>query len=107
MDNAKGPVHAKRAEIRECEDHLKSLIEDRGKQQGAYHGSMPRLLKAIEQDKGFRQRPVGPLGKHLRLLKPKWSSILEKSFGGMLTAFVVTSKEDQDRLSALMRQNNW
>ena len=68
---------------------------------------MPRLLKAIEQDRDFRQRPIGPIGKHLRLTKPKWSSILEKSFGGMLTAFVVTSKEDQGRLSALMRQINW
>ncbi len=47
------------------------------------------------------------MGNHVRLLKPLWSRILEKSFGGALEAFIVTSKEDQLRLSAMMQKVGW
>ncbi|KAL8797596.1 MAG: hypothetical protein Q9195_000413 [Heterodermia aff. obscurata] len=103
-EDSQGPVAHKKAEVRNCDERLQGLIRDRGQQQGAYPASMPRLLRAIEQDGAFRQAPVGPIGKHVRLLNPVWSSILEKSFGGVLNSFVVTSKEDQNRLSNVMQQ---
>lgn len=90
-----------------CEDHLNGLVRDRGQQQGAYKPSMPRLITAIRQDEGFLEKPIGPLGNHIRLLKPLWSSILEKSFGGALETFIVTSKRDQSKLSALMQKLGW
>lgn len=68
---------------------------------------MSRLLNSIQQDDNFLQKPVGPLGNHVQLLKPLWSSILEKSFGGALETFIVTSKQDQSRLSALMQKIGW
>ena len=101
------PLKRKRAEIQECEAHLSALINDRGQQQQAYPPNMTRLLSAIRHDNGFQQRPVGPIGSHVRLLKPLWSSVLEKSFGGALEAFVVTSKDDQSRLSSLMQRVGW
>lgn len=82
-------------------------MRDRGQQQQAYPPNMTSLLAAIRQDDGFWQKPIGPMGSHVRLLKPSWSNILEKSFGGALEAFVVISKEDQLRLSAMMRRLNW
>lgn len=68
---------------------------------------MSRLVSAIKEDQGFLQKPVGPVGQHVRLLKPLWSSVLEKSFGGALSSFIVTSKQDQSRLSALMQKVAW
>ena len=106
-EQAKSPISVKRGEIRDCETRLNELIKDRGQQQAAYLPSLPRLLAAIQQDRGFRRPPIGPLGKNVRLLKPKWSSILEKSFGAILNSFVVTCKDDQTRLAALMRQVSW
>ena len=82
-------------------------MKDRGQQQQAYPPNMSRLLNAIRQDDGFQQRPVGPVANHVRLLKPLWSSILEKSFGGALDSFIVTSKDDQLRLSGLMQKVGW
>lgn len=105
--DSQGPVAQKQAEVKDNEERLNALIRDRGQQQDAYPSTMSRLLRAIQQDGGFRQAPVGPVGKHVRLLNPVWSSILEKSFGGVLNSFVVTSKEDQNRLSNLMQQVGW
>ena len=106
-EDSQGPVAHRKSEVRNCDERLQGLIRDRGQHQGAYPASMPRLLRAIEQDRTFRQAPVGPIGNHVRLLNPVWSSILEKSFGGVLNSFVVTSKEDQNRLSIVMQQVGW
>ena len=107
LRESQGPIISKKSEIQEHEQRLDGLLRDRGQQQGAYPASMPRLLHAIEQDGGFRQLPVGPVGKHVRLLNPVWSKVLEKFFGGALNSFIVTSKEDQNRLSNLMQQHRW
>ena len=101
------PLRRKHSEVQECEARLNTLIKDRGQRQQAYPPNMTRLLGAIRQDEGFRQRPIGPIGNHVRLLKPLWSGLLEKSFGGALEAFIVTSKEDQSRLSAIMQRVGW
>ncbi|KAI9680781.1 MAG: Structural maintenance of chromosomes protein 6 [Caeruleum heppii] len=106
LEAAKAPVVAKQLEIKQCEGFLNSLMKDRGAQHGAFHANMPRLLRAIREETGFRTQPVGPIGSHVRLLKPVWSSILEKSFGGTLSSFIVTSKSDQSVLTNIMRRVN-
>ena len=93
--------------MKHCEERLESLVRDRGQQQQAYPQNLSRLLREIRQDDGFQQRPVGPVANHVRLLKPLWSSVLEKSFGGALDSFIVTSKDDQLRLSSMMQRVGW
>jgi len=107
LEELQRPLKDKRTEVQQCEQRLDALIKDRGQRQGAYNANMPRLLSAIRQDDGFQQQPVGPIGSHARLLKPLWSSVLEKSFGGALNSFVVTSKQDQNRLLGLMQRLGW
>jgi ATP-dependent RNA helicase DDX6/DHH1 len=101
------PIDAKKTEIKGCEDVIGSLVRDRGQHLSAFHQNMPKLLQAIRNERGFREKPVGPIGNHIRLLKPVWSSILERSFGATLTSFVVTSKSDQDLLAHLMKRESW
>lgn len=98
---------AKQAEVRECESNLWALRRDQGHRIEVFHERMPQLLRAIKDEPRFRETPVGPIGNHVRLLKPEWSSILEKSFGAILNSFIVTSVQDQSILSDLMRRVNW
>ncbi|KAF2033378.1 P-loop containing nucleoside triphosphate hydrolase protein [Setomelanomma holmii] len=69
--------------------------------------NLQKLLRAIDSDRRFREMPVGPLGRHVKLLRPEWGYILEKQFGSSLNAFVVTSRADQSLLSDWMRKCNW
>ncbi|KAF1956479.1 dna repair protein-like protein rad18 [Byssothecium circinans] len=71
------------------------------------HAGLERVLDAIQNERRFRERPVGPMGRHVELLKPEWSSILEKSFGAALEGFIVTNKADKDLLSRLMARLNY
>lgn len=102
------PVTKQRSDIEQAENRLRSLTRDRGQQQGGFHEKMPMLLRAIEQEQyKFSRKPVGPLGNHIRLLKPKWSGVLESSLGANLSGFVVTSKSDSNTLSGIMKRVGW
>ncbi|PGH01414.1 hypothetical protein GX51_05221 [Blastomyces parvus] len=99
------PVNKQRSQVEQAESRLRSLTRDKGQQQNGFHEKMPMLLRAIEQEQHkFSRKPVGPLGNHIRLLKPKWSGVLESALGGNLAGFVVTTKSDSNTLSAIMKR---
>ncbi|OAX81956.1 hypothetical protein ACJ72_03701 [Emergomyces africanus] len=102
LQGKREPVTKQRSDIEQAENRLRSLMRDKGQQQGGFHEKMPMLLRAIEQEQyKFSRKPVGPLGNHIRLLKPKWSGVLESSLGANLSGFVVTTKSDSNTLSDL------
>ncbi|KAK4099924.1 P-loop containing nucleoside triphosphate hydrolase protein [Parathielavia hyrcaniae] len=72
-------LRVKQNEINDVESRMKRLQEDRGSIWDAYEA---------------------------KLLKPEWSSILEKTFGTSLNAFLVTSKRDESLLRRMMNELN-
>lgn len=100
----KEPLGRKRNDIAERESRIQNLNRDRNRQDSGFHPNTAALLRAIENERSFAQKPVGPMGKYIRLLKPEWSSIVEKSLGGSLGSFVVTSKGDQAKLNHIMHR---
>lgn len=100
-------IKARDAQLKDV-DLRQSAVEkfarERNKEDGGYDHTLPQLLKAIDNERRFAQKPIGPLGKYVRLLKPEWLSILEKSFGGTLESFIVTSKKDSVILFQLRQQ---
>ncbi|KMU72523.1 hypothetical protein CISG_09510 [Coccidioides immitis RMSCC 3703] len=98
------PITKQRQEIHQAEHHLRILMKDRLQQENALPETMSKLIRAIQGENSFCQKPIGPLGIHVTLLKPQWSSVLEKSFGNTLSGFVVTSKRDMNILSGIMQR---
>ena len=92
-------------QAQESEHRLKRLRESK-EQRGGYPNGMDALLSAIQREKNFVEQPLGPIGDFVHLKKAVWSGILEKSFGATLNGFIVTSKDDQKRLSSIMRKSN-
>ncbi|KFY29597.1 hypothetical protein V494_08642 [Pseudogymnoascus sp. VKM F-4513 (FW-928)] len=105
-EDSKAPLRQKQSEIERCQERLSSITRDAGQQMAGFDPKIPRLLTMIKNDQGFNETPVGPVGLHIRLIKPVWSNALERSIGNVLNGFVVTSKADQQRLSNMMRQIN-
>ena len=103
----KPTISAAASEVNKAEDRLAGLRQRGDQQMSAFNSALPSLLKAIERDNRYHRKPVGPIGLHVRLKKPEWSSIMEKTLGGNLNAFVVTSKHDQNILSETMRRVHW
>jgi chromosome segregation ATPase len=104
LKKAEAPLGSKRTEIDECRKRLHHLNANQHNPYDGYDASMRGLLQAIGNDRGFREKPIGPMGLKIKLLKPMWSNLIESVLGNNLNAFVVTSKADQLRLSSMMRQ---
>lgn len=94
----------KKDDIVTAENHARELEKSTGSAYDGFDRDITGLVKAIKGDRGFEHAPLGPLGAHIKLLKPEWSGILEKTLGEALNAFVVRSKKDQTRLSGLIRR---
>jgi chromosome segregation ATPase len=104
LAEARHPVQIKEGEIAQAENLLRELSKDGGGRQTGMPHSMGALIKAIQQERRFQSAPVGPIANYVTLLKPKWSSILERMFGASLTGFIVTTKQDSNILLDIMRR---
>ena len=106
VEEHKSERHAKQQQVQESESRIKTLQSSTSRK-GAYPQGVDQLVKAIQREPGFSEKPIGPLADYVHLQKPVWSSVLERFFGGSLNGFVVAKKDDQQRLSNLMRRLNW
>ncbi|EEA19748.1 Structural maintenance of chromosomes protein 6 [Talaromyces marneffei ATCC 18224] len=100
------PIQKQKREIDQAETLLRSLSKDRGQALSGFSEKMPQLLNAIAREKSFNQRPVGPVGNHVRLKKPEWSAVIEQSLNNTLNSFIVTSKKDMNILMQIMQRLN-
>ncbi|KAK6075235.1 DNA repair protein [Seiridium cupressi] len=96
------PVEDKKREVSATESRIRTLTQNRGDPLAGFYPQTRQLLKLIEQDNGFSRKPIGPIGLHVQLQKPAWSSILETTFGETLDAFIVTNPGDRERLAGHM-----
>ncbi|KAK3689992.1 hypothetical protein B0T22DRAFT_536776 [Podospora appendiculata] len=95
---------AKRNVVNIAQAKIKRLEENRGSLYDGYEAQVPNLLKMIASEKRFENKPIGPLGAHVQMSKPEWSSILETTLGKNLNAFLVTSTNDQKLLNSLIKR---
>lgn len=108
-DKADQAIVAAKGNERRIKSTIDNLKGERRDWTSAYQNpdKFLRLLQAIKSDSRFREPPVGPLGRHVKLVNADWGYILEKQFGSALNGFVVTSKPDQTVLAELMRRCGW
>ncbi|CAK7209042.1 Structural maintenance of chromosomes protein 6 [Sporothrix curviconia] len=99
-------VGRKKSEVDAREGSIRSLQQSRGSTSiyDGYDRRMPQLVSLIERDGRFSMKPIGPLGSKIRVQKPTWAPILEKTIGSSLNGFIVTSQSDQQHLSSLIKR---
>ncbi|KAK0714317.1 P-loop containing nucleoside triphosphate hydrolase protein [Apiosordaria backusii] len=106
LTQVKDQVTKKQLEITNIQKEIETIQKDLGGPLDGYERSMPKLVTAIEDDKRFQQKPIGPLGTLVHLHKPEWAGILESFFGNNLNGFLVFNKSDMNILSDLMKRCN-
>lgn len=94
----------KRNEVLTAEQRVRELENSTPSPNDGYDPEITSLATALQRDDSFQHKPIGPIGLHIRLRKPEWTGILEKTFGDALNGFIVRNKPDQTRLANMMRQ---
>lgn len=108
LRDAKNAQRQKSDDVEKAEATLRQLSAGQPRPLSAYHATIHALLKAIDQERRWSAKPIGPVAEYIRLLKPEWSSAIEMTLGkGTLEAFIVENKADQVKLSAIMKRVGW
>lgn len=104
-------VEASNTNIRSTEARIASIQRAQGDWREAFLKvrELQALLNLIDQERGFKVKPIGPIGRHIKLLEEhkQWADILETSSGATLDGFVCASKADQSILSGLMKRSRY
>jgi len=99
-DKIKG-AHIEGAKIKE---QVATLNRAKGNSLFAFGQRMPDFMRAIDQERSWREKPVGPAGNHMKLKEPRYAAVLEAFFAQHLNAFIVTNEQDRALLSKIHRQ---
>ena len=83
--------------LRQYQSHTSNSIT-------AYGGpNMSKLMGSIDSDRGWNRKPIGPLGRYLRLRDQRWAPLMETVLGNALDGFFVTNHADRKRLERHMQ----
>ncbi|KAK8098656.1 uncharacterized protein PG998_014142 [Apiospora kogelbergensis] len=104
VEQASKLVDQKRKEVNAAEGRLRHLSQSRIDPLAGYEPQMAQLLRSINNDGGFQDQPIGPIGLHIKLKKPDWTLILEKVLNDPLNGFIVTNPQDQKRLTSHLKR---
>ncbi|KAF3081083.1 Structural maintenance of chromosomes protein 6 [Orbilia oligospora] len=105
LDELRDMVQKKEASVRGAKDALKQLTSSHSGNLNLYGQNIPKLLEAIGRASWRAGKPIGPIGLFVKLKDKKWSSIVERQLGRVLTGFITSSLEDKDRLMSLTREH--
>lgn len=103
FEHQKSEVGKAKDETQIAERALSATQRDQGDPMAGYDRKMQDVLRAVARETRWRAKPVGPMGRHVRITEPEWTSMLEKTFGGALSSFVVTTKDDQSIMSKILK----
>lgn len=106
VKQAKQRIDAKNEELRRQEEVIAELERSKSDPFAAFPRNMHNLLRAIQQERRFRDKPIGPIGLHVKLRQPEWVDVVERVLPG-LGGFIVTNHADGVLLKSLMAQQNW
>ncbi|UJR23176.1 hypothetical protein I4U23_026195 [Adineta vaga] len=94
IDCIQGELKQKNQEL----DELKKLETDKTSVYGTW---MSECLKAIQNDNRFHKKPIGPIGRYIRCIEPRWSYAVEKHLAGIMSTFICSDSHDEKILLEL------
>ncbi|TFK33017.1 P-loop containing nucleoside triphosphate hydrolase protein [Crucibulum laeve] len=89
--------------ITECDNMIQRCMQQEKDSLAPYGRDIKRVLETIDKMRWAGDKPLGPLGVHVKAKDPKtWGEVLRNQLGGYLTAFAVTDARDQKQLKKLL-----
>jgi chromosome segregation ATPase len=93
--------------IQEANELIKKCGQQRENAWTPYGNGIREVLEQIGRAKWYGEKPVGPLGRFVKVKDPRsWAALLRSQLGNLLTAFAVTDTRDRPALKRLLDQSN-
>jgi chromosome segregation ATPase len=107
LQRLKEEIRTAESEASKCQGRISHLRQSKSNPMSNYGQGVPQLERLIQQNqRSWIKQPVGPLGAHVELKDPRYSTVLESFFNQTLNAYVVTNEQDKALMQKLQRQAN-
>ncbi|KAI3616349.1 structural maintenance of chromosomes protein 6 [Moniliophthora roreri] len=91
------------SQIERCQDMINRCQRAQQDRFSAYGNNIPAVLQRIKTMRWQGDRPLGPLGLHVKCRDPqKWAPLLRNQLGRLLTAFAITDARDHLQLKKVL-----
>ncbi|KAE8226470.1 hypothetical protein CF319_g926 [Tilletia indica] len=112
LESATGPLRQQFDELKREISNIQRDIQNKeasiatmntGEKLDLYGPGYRAVLKSIDNYGRWRQKPLGPLGRYVKVKDERWSRVMESVLTHLLSAFLVTNFDDQQVLLKMIR----
>lgn len=104
LEDSKDKINSAQAAGQKIKEQIMQLNKAKGNTLFAYGDQVPNFLRAIDQERSWRDKPIGPLGTMVKLKDHRYAKTLEAVFAQTLNGFIVTNEADRQTLTKIHRQ---
>ncbi|KAJ2411882.1 Structural maintenance of chromosomes protein 6, partial [Coemansia sp. RSA 2530] len=83
---------------------LEEMMRSTSNSLNAFGQGIVEALDMIDRAKWHNTKPIGPIGRFVKLRDPKWARIIETTLDKSLNSFLVESHADRTTLDAIFRR---
>lgn len=102
MAEANTTIQLINGEIYTCDSGLRSLATRKTNELAAYGQRVDMVLQEIDRAKWMGPKPVGPLGRYIKLKDFRYKELMEANLGNFLCAFAVQDSRDKFQLQKIL-----
>ena len=89
--------------ITQIQTELNQIRQSQTNKTVSFGSKMPEILKEIDKNTWI-EKPLGPLGKYVKLVDNKWNRVLESVLGQTLNAFACFNYQDKKKLLGILKK---
>lgn len=91
--------------VQECEGQIKVAKDSEKNALAPYGSGMEAIIKEVQNMNWHGQKPLGPLGRFVKLKDPRWAHVLRVNLSGAMVSWAITDAKDRAQLKALFERH--
>ena len=92
-------------EMDSIEGQLRLIAEREKSKLAPFGNQMEQVIAEIDRRQWHGEKPVGPLGRYIRLRDPMWADLMRVQLGRIMSAFAITDARDRRQLYEILNAN--
>jgi chromosome segregation ATPase len=93
-----------KSRVQECEGQIKVAKDSEKNTLAPYGSGMDAVVKEVQNMSWHGRKPMGPLGRFVKLRDPRWVHVLRVNLSGVMVSWAITDAKDRAQLKALLER---
>jgi chromosome segregation ATPase len=103
-ETIKSKIHNARQAEGEAQNRLNSVRRAKDQPIFAFGPLAQRVKDIVNQERRWKEKPIGPIGQLIKLNEPMYAAVLESYFGPTLNGWIVTNDHDLRLMNSIKAQ---